>query len=703
MYDYEDEEDDLFGEPIAGSAIPGRGIDYEKELNEDQFEAVTAPAGPALVLAGAGSGKTRTLTYRVAYLLEQGVAPEEILLLTFTNKASKQMLERVEELTGIGAHRFLGGTFHHVGAQALRLFGHLLGLPRSFTILDDGDSDSLLNEVIREIDPTFFKSKENPKAKPIKGLLSYARNIGKDLEEVARARYPSNRDLVSKINAFCQAYNQTKLERGLADYDDLLVFWLALLERHEEARSFFQNRFSHVLVDEYQDVNSLQARIVDHVGSNHQIMAVGDDAQCIYTWRGADLDQILSFPKRHPGTKIYKIETNYRSSPEILRLANGILENRTAEKSFSKELKASKPYQGLPKVVPVLDAYQQADFVISKIEELYDSGANYDHIAILYRAHFHAMELQVELSRRGLPFLITSGLKFFEQAHVKDLVAQLRFVANPKDGTAFQRFVCLLPKIGEKTALKLLELAKKVAKDKGLGICEVLSDEKILGKVPFDAKEGWDEMSETLKELNNAAGCANPSVVIEEAIHGWYRTYLRTTYENWARREEDLESLVDFASKHDNLAEMLSQLVLLSSESGDRVVKHGERCIRLSTIHQSKGLEYPHVFIIGLADGLFPNKRAIEGEGDIEEERRLFYVATTRAERSLHLLFPTMANQKGMPVRLMQSRFIKELCESSYEMHNAHAHYGYGNRKNFGPSAWRHGGSKYGAYNKFGS
>ena len=702
MYDYEDDEEDLFGPgPIGTKPTPGSGIDFKKELNNDQYLAVTAPYGPALVLAGAGSGKTRTLTYRVAYLLEQGVHPESILLLTFTNKASKQMLDRVEELTGVGSHRFLGGTFHHVGGQALRLFGDLIDLPRSFTILDDGDSDSLLNEVIRDIDPDFFKSKENPKAKPIKGIISFARNVGREVEEVARGRYPANQDLLGKIQAFSDAYKRVKLERGLTDYDDLLVFWLDLMEKYEDPREYFQNRFSHVLVDEYQDVNSLQARIVDQVASNHQIMAVGDDAQCIYTWRGADLDQILSFPQRHQGAEIYKIETNYRSSPEILQLANGILENRSTEKSFCKELRPSRPSQELPKVVPTLDAYQQADYVISKINELYDSGVNYDQIAILYRAHYHAMELQVELSRRGMPFIITSGLKFFEQAHVKDLVAQLRFVANPKDSTAFLRFACLLPKVGEKTAIKLLKIASSIAKENKKSLCQTLGDEKVLAKVPRDAIDDWKDMSDTLSHVHEVAGNAAPSVVVEEAISGWYKTYLRTTYENWPRREEDLESLIDFASKHESLAEMLSQLVLLSSESGDRVVKQGERCIRLSTIHQSKGLEYPHVFIIGLADGLFPNKRAIDGEGDLEEERRLFYVATTRAERSLHLLFPTLANQKGTPVRLMQSRFIKELPESRYELINAHSHHRYGKERAFGGSGWGNSGGGYRKYNHF--
>jgi DNA helicase-2/ATP-dependent DNA helicase PcrA len=444
------------------------------------------------------------------------------------------------------------------------------------------------------------------------------------------------------------------------------------------------------LVDEYQDVNSLQARIVDKIASNHQVMAVGDDAQCIYTWRGADLDQIMSFPDRHPGTKIFKIETNYRSSPEILKLANGILENRAIETSYSKELKPSRPHQDLPVLVPTMDTYQQADFVLSKVDELYNNGIDYDQMAILYRAHFHAMELQIELSRRGIPFVITSGLRFFEQAHVKDLVAQLRFVINPKDRTAFYRFICLLPKIGEKTAAKLLKLAEAKCQSPESNIFNAMMDESVLSKVPADAKEDWLSMAETLQNVNTLAASATPAQVVEGAICGWYQDYLRRTYENWPRREEDLESLVDFATKHENLAEMLSQLVLLSSESGDRVVRQGEKCLRLSTIHQSKGLEYPHVFIIGLADGLFPGRRAIDGEGDLEEERRLFYVASTRAEKSLHMIYPMLSSQKGTPVRLMQSRFLKEIPDGCYEILNAHSSFGRGRTSS---SGWNHYGS----------
>tara|TARA_B100001093_G_scaffold78033_2_gene69136 strand:- start:18791 stop:20869 length:2079 start_codon:yes stop_codon:yes gene_type:complete len=686
VYDYEDDEDDIFGTPPSvSSSVPS--INFKDELNEDQFRAVTASDGPALVLAGAGSGKTRTLTYRVAYLITQGISPEAILLLTFTNKASKQMLERVEQLTGIESHRFLGGTFHHVGGQVLRLFGDTIGLPRNFTILDDGDSDSLLNEIIRDCDPDFFKSKENPKAKPIKGLISYARNILVEVEHVAKGRYPGNVELLSKINSFALHYQNTKLERGLADYDDLLVYWLEVLQNNEEAAQYYQERFSHVLVDEYQDVNSLQAQIVDKIAANHQIMAVGDDAQCIYTWRGADLDQIMSFPERHPDTKIYKIETNYRSSPEILKLANEILENRSSENSYSKILKPSRPHQDLPLVVPTIDTYQQADFILSKVQKLYDCGVNYEDIAILYRSHYHAMELQVELSRRDIPFVITSGLRFFEQAHVKDVAAQLRFVSNPKDLTAFFRFACLLPKIGEKTASKLMLLAESISESKNIGLIDSLLNPEVVKKVPKDAKEDWFSLIDTLKNIDTLAATATPAQVVEGAVCGWYEEYLRSTYENWPRREEDLESLIDFAAKYENLAEMLSQLVLLSSESGNRVVKQGESCLRLSTIHQSKGLEFPHVFIIGLADGLFPNRRAIDGESDLEEERRLFYVATTRAERSLHLVFPMLSNQKGTPVRLMQSRFIKEIPDSHYHLHNAHTTFG-----RSGKTGWNHFG-----------
>ena len=698
MYDYDDEEDDLFGHPPAAGAQAK--IDFRAELNDDQYAAVTAADGPALVLAGAGSGKTRTLTYRVAYLLTEGVFPEEILLLTFTNKASREMLGRVEHLTGVGAHQFLGGTFHHVGGQMLRTFGDCVGLARNYTILDDSDSDSLLGEVIRETDPEFLKKKDNPKPKPLKSLISYARNVMRPIKEVARARYPSNKEVYDHLPHFNEEYRETKLRRGLADYDDLLELWLKIMETNEEAAKYYQDRFRHVLVDEYQDVNVLQASIVDKIAIRHQVMAVGDDAQCIYTWRGADLDQILEFPKRHPGTTIYKIETNYRSSPEILKLANGILDSRSIDRSYTKVLKPSRPHECLPIFIPTMDASQQADYILNRINQLLDQGATYSDVAILYRAHFHAMDLQMELSRRDIPFVITSGVRFFEQAHVKDVSSQLRFIANPNDLPAFNRFACLLPKIGEKTASKLHKVAETVAKKEGLQMVQSLAHENIVKKIPAAARDDWDALVETLQAVDEAARSSTPAKVVEIAINGWYADYLRNTYDNWSRREEDLESLEEFASRYDNLSEMLAQLILLSSESGDRVVRPGESCLRLSTIHQAKGLEFPYVFVIGLADGLFPLKRAIDGEGDMEEERRLFYVAATRAEKGLFLTFPMLSNQKGAPVRLQMSRFVRELPETQYEVEQPPPSYrsssgygggyGYGRRKGYGGGWGRH-------------
>ena len=684
MYDYEDEDDDLFGD--APTAATKAQIDFRAELNDDQYAAVTAPDGPAIVLAGAGSGKTRTLTYRVAYLLTQGALPEEILLLTFTNKASREMLDRVEHLTGVAAHQFLGGTFHHVGGQVLRSFGDVVGLPRNYTILDDSDSDALLSEIIRESDPDFLKKKDNPKPKPLKNLISFARNVMRPIEEAARARYPSNKDVIEQIAFFAEEYRETKLRRGLADYDDLLELWLQVLENNEEAATYYQNRFRHILVDEYQDVNVLQASIVDKIAANHQIMAVGDDAQCIYTWRGADLDQILDFPKRHPNTTIYKIETNYRSSPQILELANDILESRSTDRSYTKILKPSRGNENLPIFVPAMDSYQQADYVLNRIDRLIERGARYSEIAILYRAHFHAMDIQMELSRRGTPFVITSGIRFFEQAHVKDLVSQLRFIVNPKDLPAFHRFACLLPKIGEKTASKILNLAETVSSKNNISMVEALATEAVSKKIPADAEEDWDALVETLQAVDEAASTSPPSKVVDLAVNGWYADFIRYTYDNWAHREEDLESLIEFASRYDNLSEMLAELILLSSESGNRVTQSGESCLRLSTIHQAKGLEFPYVFIIGLADGLFPIKRAIDGEGDLEEERRLFYVAATRAEKELFMIFPMLSHQKGTPVRMQLSRFIRELPDTHYEVekpapsYRSQGNYGRGNQ-----------------------
>lgn len=666
-------------------------IDFKAQLNAEQYAAVTAPDGPALVLAGAGSGKTRTLTYRVAYLLSQGVQPWEILLITFTNKAAKEMLHRVEDLTGIPQHRFWGGTFHHIGQRFLRMHGQVVGISKDFTIMDQGDAEALLSDAVREVDGAFFRNKDNPKAKVVAEIISYARNTLKPIKTVVDEKYPYFKNLSQLLQAFASAYEQRKHKQGMADYDDLLELWLKVLETDKAVAAEFQGRFKHILVDEYQDTNRLQASLIDTLAANHQVMAVGDDAQCIYTWRGAHFENIVTFPNRHPGTQLFKIETNYRSSPQILELANAVLVNQAQNEGYSKELRAILPNKQKPYVVQAMDSRAQAQFIVRRIQGLLNDGKSARDIAILYRAHYHAMDLQMELSRSQIPYIITSGVRFFEQAHVKDLMSQIRFAWNPQDTIAFFRTACLIPKIGPKTAERLLEIAQKEKLKTQGTLIQSLTAEAVVAKVPLEAKDDWVDMSLTLQNLeealrpppappiidgdlfapkptNQAAFIPKaPHEVIALAIEGWYGDFLRTLHPNWTSRRDDLDSLVGFAERYADMAELLGQLVLLNSESTDRSAEEPGDVVRLTTIHQSKGLEFPVVFIIGLAEGLFPIKRAVD-EGNIEEERRLFYVAVTRAMEELYLSYPMVSLQGGPPTRLEMSCFLQELPENTYEL-----------------------------------
>ena len=470
------------------------GINFKDELNTEQYAAVTAPQGPALVLAGAGSGKTRTLTYRVAYLLEQGIAPWEILLLTFTNKAAKEMLLRVENLTGVSADKFWGGTFHHIGQKILRRHATEVGLSPSFTILDAGDAEALLGEVIKNQDAQFSKNKENPKPRVIAEIISYTRNTCTSIAKVVKDKYPHFEHLIGPIENFASLYKDQKLTQQVVDYDDLLEHWLNLLKNNPQTAQEYQTKFKVILVDEYQDTNIIQADIIDRLGAqHHNIMAVGDDAQCIYTWRGANFENIMTFPNRHPGAQIYKIVTNYRSTPEILELANNVLESQPISAGYRKELKPVRESRQKPYFITTNDTRQQANFIIKRIHGAFQQGYKLSDIAILYRAHHHSMDLQMELSRQNIPYQITSGVRFFEQAHVKDLVSQLRFACNPQDSTAFYRFACLLPKVGPRAAEKLFLLTHELSTKEQKTPYSVMTHEKVLKKVPEPAKDDWTD------------------------------------------------------------------------------------------------------------------------------------------------------------------------------------------------------------------
>lgn len=642
--------------------------DYAAELNPEQYAAVTAPFGPALVLAGAGSGKTRTLTYRVAWLLDQGVRPSEILLLTFTNKAAREMLTRVEDLTGANRQHFWGGTFHHIGQRLLRRFGSPVGVEPSFNIIDEGDADSLLGEAIRQVDPGFTKIKENPKARVISSAISYSRNTLRPLEEVIGQEYPHLTDHIEPITRFARKYEQNKRQQRVLDYDDLLELWLRLLKEHAPFREYCSSAFSQILVDEYQDTNRLQSAIIDTIGSHHQIMAVGDDAQCIYTWRGAEFANIIDFPERHPQAKIYKIETNYRSSPEILHFANGILDGQIPASGYGKTLRPVRPSGPVPRIISSTDAETQAECVLELVQALHQQGRAYSDIAILYRAHFQAMSVQSLLAQRNVPFEITSGVRFFEQAHIRDVAAHLRLAVNPRDTAAFSRLLNLLPKIGDKTAQRLHQLTSSLAEKNQKDFFDVLCSADVTKKIPAAAKDEWSGLSHTLADLRRAVREEEtPVQLVRLAIDGWYGTYMRTAFANAHSREEDLNGLVGFASKHESITDMLAQLVLLSSEGTGRQGNRPEDALRLTTVHQSKGLEFPVIILIGAADGLFPLNRSIEN-GSEDEERRLFYVAATRAMEELYVMYPRFVLYGGPPREMTPSRFIATISPHCYEM-----------------------------------
>ncbi|HWA85438.1 MAG TPA: ATP-dependent helicase [Opitutus sp.] len=657
---------------------PAPPIDFRAQLNDDQFHAVTAAPGPLLVLAGAGSGKTRTLTYRVAYLLSQGVKPSEILLLTFTNKAAKEMLHRVQDLTGFEPQRFWGGTFHSLGHRALRIYGEAIQLPKNFTILDAEESESLLKQSVEAEDKVFFKDKTHPRPGPLFDVLSLARNTQFSIADTVRKYFPQYDEILDRFGPFATAYAKRKREQNVVDYDDLLEFWLQLLVKSPEVAEYFAHRFRHVLVDEYQDTNTLQAQIVDRIAAHHQVMAVGDDAQCIYSWRGANFENIMTFPDRHPGTVIHRIEVNYRSTPEILALANGVLLAQPKGRHFDKELRAARGHAQKPFVVQAMDDREQAEFILKRIRALTeDEGASLNEIAILYRSHFLALEIQLALSRAGIPYHITSGVKFFERQHIRDLVALLRFVYNPSDTQAWQRIAVLLPKIGEKGAQKIYAAALDHARLMQKNFLDVLNTDDVKSKVARDAREDWDNFCASLVQVADSMQHAKPADAVQTAIDGWYGDYLKGQFADYLDRLDELKALVGFAARFEETQDFLAQIVLLNSETSDRHVEPDAEAVKLTTVHQAKGLEYDVVFLMGLADGQFPGRRAIES-GDVEEERRLFYVAVTRARNELYLSYPKVATRGGPGGMLLTpSRFILELPTDLYEALRIKRSYGW--------------------------
>ena len=655
-------------------------VDYAAELNPQQLAAVTAAPGPSLVIAGAGSGKTRTLTYRVAYLLENGIDPRNILLLTFTNKAAREMLSRVANLLPVDASGLWGGTFHSIGNRILRRHGSALGYSSAFTIMDREDQKDLIDAVVTSagIDP---KEIDFRRARYSRKFLVLSSIRSKPVEELLAGKFPYFLPLLEKIQDVRERYENKKKATNSMDFDDLLQKTLSMFQQHERIAEIYQRQFQFILVDEYQDTNKIQADFVDLLAQDHRnVMVVGDDAQSIYSWRGANFQNILEFPKRYPEAQVFKIEMNYRSVPEILDVANAAIAANIHQ--FRKHLSATRESEALkPALVALNDGGEQAQFVAQRILELRDENVDLNDIAVLYRAHYHAVELQLELSRRGIPYQITSGIRFFEQAHIKDVSAFIRFVANPRDEVGFKRMVKLLPGIGNRTAENLWqkwaadvvapgvdrvsEKESATALTAGVERAAYSFGERLLAmNVPVKSKKAWEQLAQTLDEIAPAGQPNMPSEMITSVVEAIYDDYAKANFTNYELRREDLNQLAIFARQFKDVHEFLSQLALISNVDAEAAsVQAGDKeAVNLSSVHQAKGLEFHTVFVIWLTDGMFPSNRSLDTRDALEEERRLFYVAITRARDELYLTYPQMRLSGGYgDVFQRPSRFLQEI------------------------------------------
>jgi len=635
---------------LKKSSDTGRSaIDYPSELNPAQLEVVLGGDGPCLVLAGAGSGKTRTITYRVAYLIENGVSPENILLVTFTNKAAKEMLSRVEMLLGSYPTGLWGGTFHSIANRLLRMYALQVGHTPNFTILDSEDAKDLIKICIKElkIDTT---ARRFPSPAKLHGMISYSRNASRPIADVIEAKYPNFADLVSTIDRIAEMYEMRKRAADAMDFDDLLLLLRKLLYENPNVQNRLASQFQYILVDEYQDTNVIQADIVRALASVHQnLLVVGDDAQSIYSFRAAEIQNILGFQEAYAQSNVFRLTTNYRSTPEILQLANTVIGNNRNQ--FKKELTSvSRPFEK-PNLIPAANGFQEAEYIAEQVLALRDEGTPLQEIAVLFRAAFHSQSLEFELMKRDIPYEYRGGMKFFQRAHIKDVVAHLRIVANVKDEMAWMRALGIQPGIGLVTAGKIVRKIHAYET-----IDEVVAAEF---KLASRAARGMENMKSVLKRM--LVGNRQPADMIRAVASSDYRDYLEAEYPDFMDRLDDIEQFALFAEGYQNLTTFLDEVSLTDEYGAAREQgSSDDEKIVLSTVHQAKGLEWDAVFVISLSDGKFPNQRALEEDGGVEEERRLFYVAVTRARKHLFLTYPITTGGDSLFIG-QPSLFLQEL------------------------------------------
>ncbi len=627
-------------------------LKLDEDLNDEQRRVVLEGDGQCLVLAGAGSGKTRTITYRVAYLIERGISPDRILLLTFTNKASSEMISRVEHLCGRYPTGLWAGTFHSVANRLLRQYAPEVGYTRDFTILDREDSEALIKTCVKDqkIDT---KKMRFPSASVILSLVSYARNAQVSLEEARALKHPHLEAVLPDLLSVAGAYEKKKRTGNTMDFDDLLLNLFELLNEHPQILERLSERFRHILVDEFQDTNTVQVAIIKLLAQHHgNLLVVGDDAQSIYSFRAADIQNILRFPEWMTETKTFRLTANYRSTPQILSLANASIEHNVDQ--FEKELQPMIAAGSLPLLIPAQNTLQEAQYIAEQVLELLEQGRPLCEIAVLFRSSFHSQQLELELAKRDIPYEYRGGLRFFERAHIKDLVAYLRLFVNARDEVAWMRVLGHQPGIGFVTAGKIYDVLKA-----SNTLAEALCVE-----APKRGLSGWRGVQNIVRPLLSET---LPSTIIRALIMSDYRDYLENKYPDYRDRLEDLEQFALFAEQYSDVSSFLSEVTLKDDygavrEEGE---KDRDRMV-LSTVHQAKGLEWDAVFVMRLSEGSFPHKRSLENLAAFEEERRLFYVAATRARRRLFLTYALSSGFDTLAFH-QPSTFIEEVPRRLFE------------------------------------
>ncbi len=630
------------------------------ELNPAQFEFATAEDPALLGLAGPGSGKTRALVYRAAHLIKSGIQPEQLMLLTFTNKAAGEMKDRLEGLLGYLPYNLWAGTFHSIGARILRKHASLAGRTPNFTIFDEDDMRIQLKQILTDLSIDDEDRKIIMKRGLLGRIISQSRNSALSVREVMEEDYHYRLEYLDVVKNTAEQYELKKRESNAFDFDDLLLCWLDLFEQNPQVAEQYRRRFKHVLVDEFQDTNVIQARLIDLFAGSASVCVVGDDAQSIYAFRYADIGNILSFPERYSLCQIVRMEQNYRSTPEIVELANCSI--RYNRQQLHKDLFSTNPPGAKPALAKVFDARQEASFVLQNIWELQNNGVSLNEIAVLYRSSYLTPEVEFALSRKGISYKTYGGVKFFQKAHIKDLLAYLKVIYNPSDENSWRRIAVLQQGLGPAGFDKLWAKMKK-------------NDNPLLAALegkegPTRGKKGWENLMITLGAVYKNKEESVPHL-ISSVLELNYDHMLRQNYpDQYDERLRGVERLMIYAERFNTLAEFLESLALEESVFADTAAAEnkGEGQLTLSTIHSAKGKEWDAVFIIGMNQGHFPGQR-VDSES-LDEERRLFYVAATRARRYLYLSTYREDFRSYGAVSEGPSIFLRELPPECYQLIN---------------------------------